>query len=426
MQIDSLWAKTALAAPLCPALSGTLEADVLVVGAGYTGLSAALHLAEAGVHVIVVDTEEPGYGCSGRNGGQVNPGSTKMSPSEVLDTLGPVWGEKFLQFGDRSCDLVFELIERHQIDCEALRPGYVQGGYGARGQRNNATWAREWGERGISIDTLNADETAALIGSRGYDWGLLDPRGGNVQPLSYARGLAHAAMAAGATVAANSRVNKLKRLGSSWLAQLADAQVTCRHVLLATNGYTDDLWPGLRQSVVPTTSFVTATKPLSHNIAVSVLPGGHAVSETARILVYYRKDAAGRFIIGGHGNWFDTQTTGSDTHVQAAAVRLFPELADAEWEYHWAGWPAVTRDHTPKLFALDEGVHAGLGYNGRGVGSATLMGQQLANVVLDATDPLIQVTPLKGFAFHGFRQLGISYHLLSRSWLDRLDRRASA
>ena len=279
-QVPSLWAQTALAAPDCPALSGAHDTDVLVVGAGYTGLSAALHLAEAGIDVTVLDAQEPGFGCSGRNGGQVNPGSTKMSPSEVRATLGPHFGEQFLEFGHRSCDLVFELIQRHGIDCEAVRPGYVQGGYGARGQRMNARWAREWGERGVDIQTLDKDGTAELIGSRGYEWGLLDPRGGNVQPLSYARGLAYAAQAAGATIAGDSRVNTLSREGAGWQATTLKAQVTARHVLLATNGYTDDLWPGLRQSVVPTTSFVTATKPLGHNVAASVLPGRHAVSET--------------------------------------------------------------------------------------------------------------------------------------------------
>ena len=418
----SLWAATASPAPQCPPLAGSEDADVVVVGAGYTGLSAALHLARQGRRVVVLESQEPGFGCSGRNGGQVNPGGTKMLPSEVLRTLGAHWGERFLQFGDRSCDLVFELIDRYQIECEAVRPGYVQGGYGRRGQVMNRGWMEEWGKRGVAIDFLGQDQVSELIGSRGYEWGLLDPRGGSVQPLSYARGLAWAAMGEGASVHGSSPVKSLHRTGRGWTVRCPEGSVSCETVVLATNGYTDDLWPGLRQSIVPTTSFVAATRPLGHNLLGSVLPGRHAVSETARIIVYYRRDASGRFIIGGHGNWFNTAETGDDRHVRAAAIRLFPQLADVEWEYHWAGWPAVTKNHTPNLFKLDAGVYAGLGYNGRGVGSATLMGQQLASVILDDAEPLVELRPLERFAFHDFRQVGISFHLLSRTLVDRFDR----
>ena len=193
-------------------------------------------------------------------------------------------------------------------------------------------------------------------------------------------------------------------------------------MVLATNGYTGDLWPGLRQSVVPVASFVTATAPLGHNVLPSVLPGRHAVSETARIIVYYRLDRQGRFIIGGRGRWFDVGDRADTPHVRAAALRLFPQLEGVEWEHHWAGWPAITRDHLPRLFALDRGVYAGLGYNGRGVASATAMGQQLANVILDEAEPLVQVRGPERFAFHRFRQAGISFHLLTGSLLDRLDR----
>ncbi len=419
---QSLWSATAIASPRSPPLAGAEEADVTIVGAGYTGLSAALHLAREGRRVVVLESEQPGFGCSGRNGGQVNPGSTKMAPSEVLRTLGPFWREKFLEFGARSCDLVFDLIEQYQIDCEAVRPGYVQGGYGKRGRRLNEIWAREWGERGVETATFGRDSMEALIGSRGYEWGLLDPRGGNVQPLSYVRGLANAAVREGASLHGSSRADSIRRDGAGWVVTTPSGRISSPVVILATNGYTGELWPGLRQSIVPTTSFLTATRPLGHNTLATVLPGRHTVSETARVIVYYRLDQAGRFIIGGHGNFFHGREFGDNRHVRDSAVRLFPQLADAEWEYHWAGWPAVTKDHTPNLFKLAEGVFAGLGYNGRGVGSATLMGQQLATVVLDDAEPLIRVRPLEKYAFHALRQVGISWHLLSRTALDRLDR----
>ena len=423
---DSLWAATAPAGPECPPLDSNDDADVAVVGAGYTGLSTALHLARAGRRVVVLDAGEPGWGCSGRNGGQVNPGGMKMLPDDVVATLGPVWGERFLEFGDRSCDLVFELIERYGIECEALRPGYVQGGYGAKGRRFNREWARQWTERGRGTRFLERDEIAALIGTRRYDSGMYDARGGSVQPLAYARGLARAAIEEGAAIHGASAATAVLHDGAGWSVRTERASVRCEFVVLATNGYTGDLWPGLRETVVPVASFVTATTPLGHNVLPSVLPGRHAVSETARIIVYYRLDRQGRFIIGGRGRWFDVADHGDASHVRAAAVRLFPQLEGVEWEYRWAGWPAITRDHLPRLLALDRAVYAGLGYNGRGVASATLMGQQLAGAILGDVEPLVEVRTPDRFAFHRLRQIGISYHMLTGRLLDRLDRRGSA
>ncbi|MBT6273179.1 MAG: FAD-binding oxidoreductase [Chromatiales bacterium] len=418
---DSLWSESAIAPVATPPLAGNAETDVAVVGAGFTGLSTALHLAEQGRNVTVLEAQEPGFGCSGRNGGQVNPGSTRMPPQEVLDKLGPDWGERFLQFGDRSCDLVFELIDRYGIECEAVRPGYVQGGYGAKGDRANARWAEQWQARGVAVQPLDREALHALIGTRGYDGGLLDPRGGSVQPLSYARGLAKACVDQGVNVHGSSHVTAINRDGAGWKVGSANGSVNARYVVLATNGYTDDLWPGLRQTVVPVTSFIAATEPLSHNVAASVVPGRHAVSETARVIVYYRRDATGRFVIGGHGNLFNSQERGDKQHVHNAALKLFPQLEGVAWEFSWGGWPAMTKDHFPRLFELDDGVYAGLGYNGRGVASATLMGQQLATVIQGSEDPLIRPQPLERFAFHGMRQAGISFHLLTRSALDTLD-----
>ena len=419
---NSLWAATAPPAPPCPALRSEEEAEVAIVGAGYTGLSAALHLVEAGKEVRVLDAGEPGWGCSGRNGGQVNPGGTRELPRDVIARLGPERGESMVRMGDATCDLVFDLIARHRIECDALRPGFVQGAHGRRGRVWLESWARQWGAFGAEVELLERGRTEELIGSAGYDHALLDPRGGNLQPLSYARGLARAAMAAGARIHGASRATGIVREGAQWRVATAEGGVRAPVLLLCTNGYTDGLWPGLRRTVVPVCSFVAATEPLGHNALRTVLPGRHAVSEAGRVIVYYRLDRDGRFVIGGRGNYFDLNESGDDAHVRKRAVELFPLLAGIEWRYRWSGYPAMTTDHLPRLLRVADGVYAGLGYNGRGVGTATMMGKQLALAVMgDATD--IRVEPMQSIAMHSFRQAGVSCRLLSGSLLDWWERR---
>ena len=419
----SLWAATAIDAPDCPALDSDEECDVTVIGAGYTGCSAAVHLAAAGKTVRVLEAAEPGWGCSGRNGGQVNPGGNRMLPEEVIDTLGAERGRHFIAMGDASCDLVFDLIERYQINCEAVRPGYVQGGWGNQGRRYQERWVRQWSDYGVECELLDRAGLCGLIGTDAYENGLYDPRGGNLQPLSYARGLARAALSEGAFIHSHSKAESIERHGQQWRVNVAGGNVlSAEHLLIATNGYTGDLWPDLARSIVPVCSFVAATEPLNHSMLATILPGKHAVSESCRVIVYYRLDQHGRFIIGGRGNWLNVSHTGDDTHVRTAAIRLFPQLADVAWDYHWAGWPAITRNHLPTIIALGPNAHAGLGYNGRGVASATIVGKQLSALVLGA-DPDLAAQPLKGYALHPFRQGGISFHLLSGSILDHLDRR---
>jgi glycine/D-amino acid oxidase-like deaminating enzyme len=191
--------------------------------------------------------------------------------------------------------------------------------------------------------------------------------------------------------------------------------------VIGTNGYTDDLWPGLKETVVPVASHIVASRPLGQNLARSILPGRHAVSETRRVLFYFRMDRDSRFVFGGRGKLFGGADDGGMAHLRAAAQRLYPQLEDVGWDFAWGGYVAVTRDHMPRLLELAPGVFAGLGYNGRGVAMATMMGKQLALAVL-GEDPDMAVETLRPIRFHGLRQVGITWNLLTGGWLDRLDR----
>ncbi len=419
---DSLWAATATDAPATPALEEQTECDVVVVGAGYTGLSAALHLAEAGKSVLVLDSFGPGWGCSGRNGGQVNP-AWKVLPDVLEKRMGQESAARAMRMAGDACDLVFDLVERFAIDCEAIRPGYVQGGYGQHGKDFIAQWVLQWQRRGVEVSMLDHDEISTMLGTSVYSFGMYDARGGSVQPLSYVRGLARAALAAGARVHGLSPVIDARRTDGSWVALTASgASVRARHLLWCTNGYTDGVIPGLRESVVPVTSFIAASSPLSAAARSTVLPGGHAVSETARIQVYYRLDGRGRMVFGGRGDALNTRLNGSTTHLERQALAMFPELEGVRWEYRWGGHPAMTTDSLPRLMRIGDNAFSALGYNGRGVAMGTMMGRELSHAVLSG-ETALPVTGLRKTPLHGLRQLGIAWHIFSGRLLDALDGR---
>jgi len=416
----SLWSATAEPAPQTTRLQGNENADVVIVGAGFTGLSAALHLAVAGKSVIVLEGREIGWGGSGRNGGQVNP-AFGVLPSGVRAHYGVERGERVLKLVDGACDLVFDLIARHDIACAPRRMPYLRAAYGRRGLREITNWVREWGEFGAPVTLRTAEETEQMMGSSFFAGSMEDARGGSLQPLSYVRGLGRAALAAGASIHTDSPARSVRRSGPDWQVDVGRGTVTARHLLLATNGYTDGLWPGLDRNIVPVASLQSASEPLPDRLRARILPHGHHVSETRRTMVYFRIDENGRFQIGGRGQPFDATRQHADTsHLRAEAVRIFPQLKDVNWDYDWGGLVAITKTHLPQLIRLGDNAYAGFGYNGRGVALATAMGQQLADLVQGADVPLPR-TEGAPFRLHAFRRLGIAWHMISGRFLDGFD-----
>lgn len=420
---QSLWAATA--APLAPfvPLHGVTRASVAIVGAGFTGLSAALHLSEAGRDVVVLDTLEVGEGASGLNGGQVIPG-LKYDP-DVLETMFPgVAGERLVSTIASGPDLVFKLIERHGIDCEATRSGWLQA---ATSEPALATLMRRvaaWSARGAPIEMLDRSRFVQLTGSQRYSGGLLDRRGGSVQPLGYVRGLALAATRAGARIHTQSAVRRLERAGSGWRLITANGEVVAERVVLATNGYTDGLLEPLRRSVVAVPSMQVATAPLSTEVLRWVLPQRQAVSDTWRLLRYFRLNREGRLVMGSRGVFGDVPLRDAAGLHYRAVRDIYPELGELTFEHHWAGWVAMTQDHLPHLHEAAPGVICGLGYNGRGVAMATQMGATIARWILgeDIANLGFPVTPLKPIRLHRFSRLGVACMIQYYRLLDRLHR----
>ena len=286
--------RTALSAPSVPPLDGGRSVSVAVVGAGLTGLSAALHLAEQGVETLVLDAHDVGWGASGRNGGQVNPG-LKWDPDTVEATFGPDLGPRMVALSGTAPDLVFGLIERHRIACEAIRSGTLRTAFGRRTMRGLEQTAAQWARRSDQVSLLDRDVVAGLTGTDRYWGAMLDRRGGQLNPLGYVRGLALAAIRAGASIHGGTPVSRMRRDGGGWLLETPTGVVTAEKVILATNGYTGELWPGLRRSIVPVFSAILASEP----VPGTIMPTRAALYEMGEITVYYRKDRENRLLMGG-------------------------------------------------------------------------------------------------------------------------------
>ena len=421
----SLWTTTATPASAYPPLEGDHRADVCIVGGGFTGLSAALHLAEGGASVTVLDAGEVGAGASGRNGGQVIPG-LKLDPSELEALLGPERGARLTELVGGAADFVFGLVRRHGIECEARQDGWIKACHREAALRTATHTAREWSRRGAAVEELDRGRIVELTGTEAYVGGYVDHRGGVVQPLSFTRGLARAALRAGVRIHERSLAATPRRGGSEWLVPTARGSVRASQVIIGTNGYTDlagpdGPWPKLARTVVPVYSYIAATRPLSDDLRGTILPKGHAVSDSRRLLRYFRLDATGRMVMGGRGKPRESADRSDYATIIASAGELYPQLRGYDWEFVWGGKVALTLDHLPHLHELAPGVHAALGYNGRGVAMATIMGKVLADRVQRRGDAVFPETPLRPVPFHRWRRPVFEVIVAWKRALDRME-----
>lgn len=417
----NLWEESAVAAPETPALAASGPCEVLVVGAGYLGLSAALHLAEAGRDVVVLDAHAPGWGASGRNGGQIIPG-LKYDPDEIEAKLGREGGERLWRLAGDAADTVFALVERLGLRAEARRTAWIQGIAGDAAARRARSRAEQWQRRGADVAYLDRAAAARLIGADRYEGAFVDRRAGALQPLSYVRELARAALAAGARIHGQSRVTALTRAGAGWVATTQQGvRIDAQAVLLCTNAYADGLLPELPRSIVAANSLQIATAPIPAALRDTILPGGKVLSDTRRVIRYWRLDAAGRLVMGGRGPYREPGPERDWAHLRREVQRLYPALAGIPFTHRWGGRVAVHPDYWPKLHCPQPGLLAAIGCQGRGIAWQTTMGRELARVVLDpryeSPLPVSGVTPIP---FAPLKRLGVSVTITAMRALDRL------
>ncbi|GAB4261872.1 MAG: FAD-binding oxidoreductase [Pararhodobacter sp.] len=406
-----LWAATVPQAPALTPLDGAQRADLAIVGAGYTGLSAALTAAEAGARVVLLEASGIGAGGSGRNVGLVNAGLWIMPESVEagLPKDDPLPG-----LLAQAPAAVWDIIARHAIACEARPAGTLHcaaddAGLGALRERE-----RQWKERQVAVRLLDAEETRARTGSGHFRGALFDPRAGTVQPLAYAIGLARAARAAGAVLHAPSPVTAARRDGGDWLLTTPGGTLRAPRVIWAGNAY--GRGPAANPAVAILPYFNFATDPLPASLRETILPGGEGAWDTATVLTSFRLDAAGRFVIGSVGQ-LGVETALHEAWARRQMARIFPQLAGQRFAHRWFGRIGTTPDALPRLIDHGPGAFGITGFNGRGIAPGTVLGQVLARHAL-GQGGLPGLKPARPDPLRVVRSLGIragaaALHLVS-------------
>lgn len=389
-----LWAATAPPPPALTPFEGDHSTDVAVIGGGFTGTSAALHLAQAGTDVVLLEAKEIGYGGSGRNVGLANAGLWVL-PEDIVKELGSDYGERLNTVLGASSDLVYQLIEKHDIQCEAIRNGTLHCAHSPAGYRYLQEREKQWGQRGAPVKLLSRTEAAPKIGSDAFYGALLDMRAGTVQPLAYAYGLAHAAVGAGARLHIGSPVTSLQRKDGQWHLRTPMGSLRAKAVIMATNGYLSHIHGELQQTFIPFNFFQFSTRPLPEDIRQSVLSGGHGAWDTATVLTSYRLDQSGRLIVGSVGQ---AQGFARGLHrnwAERTIRRVFPQVGGVQMEYGWHGVIAMTVNHIPRFHMLGPDLVMVTSYNGRGIGPGTVFGKLLAELVSGASEKDMPLPVLK-------------------------------
>lgn len=385
----SLWFATAEPAPETQPLRGDARADVCIVGGGLTGLTTALELARAGVSVVVLEREQVGFGGSGRNAGHCTPTFTHYGLDALHRMLGAPWAARLIQRQTRANDRAAAYIRDYQIACDWVQQGYVMGALRPGQIPALHEKARSYNAVGAQTRVLDRDEVAQITGSPRFYGGWLHKEAGHLHPLSYARGLARAALAEGARIHTGSAVTACNPKGGAWQVSTAGGHVIADKVIFATGAYTVGGWPKLEQSFRIQRVLVAATQPLSPEIRATVLPQNTTIHDGRGDIYVYKWDGHGRIV----ASMFPMGPRGRDMdytrRLMAARLRwLHPQITkDIRWDYLWFGELDMQSRTVPRLYGLAPGVVALTGLSGRGVPTGTMLGGILADWAHGTAEP---------------------------------------
>jgi len=416
----SWYAATATPLAPFPELRGAARADVCVIGGGYTGLSAALHLAQLGHSVTLIEAHRVGFGASGRNGGQVGTGQ-RLDQDALERRHGPDDARRLWQVGLDAVALVKSLIAAHGIDA-AWRDGVAHVDWRAKGAAETRAYAeklaRDYGY--AAAEPLDAAGVRALIGSDAFQGGMIDRGAGHLQPLRFALGLARAAAAAGVTIHENTEAHHVAP-GKAPLVRTAKGQISADHVVLACNGYLGGLERKTAARVMPINNFILATEPLGAR-ADTVLTKDIAVADSKFVINYWRLSEDKRLLFGGGESYGYRFPRDIAALVRKPMLQIYPHLADVKVDYAWGGTLAITRTRMPDFSRPAQGVWSASGYSGHGVALATLAGKYLAEAISGDAAGFDLMAKTRPAAFPGGGGLRTPLLALAMSWFALRDR----
>ena len=381
---NSLWAAMTPPGPDLSELIGTAEADVIIIGGGFTGLSTALHLREEGVDVAIVEAMEPGWGASGRNNGQVIPTLSRPDPDDIIARHGAA-GERFVALLRDSASALFDVVRRYQIQAEQEQAGWVQPVHSPGRIKIAERRVRQWSKFGASVELLSRDQTRHMLGSDAWFGGFWNKTGGHINPLALSRGLARVVLDHGGRIYARSPAAGFERTGSRWVVKTDKGQISGRALIVATNAYTGEfsksLMPAIAHEVMPVLSWQMATQPLSDNIRKSIIPGRQAMSDTHGELYFARYDARNRLVTGGAVIGPGNKAERLKLRVAERLQRLWPQIGQVNFDYVWNGYVGMTTDFLPRIHRLGPDAYGWTGCNGRAVALSIALGDELSKAV---------------------------------------------
>ncbi|WP_261844855.1 NAD(P)/FAD-dependent oxidoreductase [Aliamphritea ceti] len=417
---DSYYAASVEPQPQRSSLKGANEADVCIVGAGFSGLSAGLFLREQGYRVIVLESHQVGWGASGRNGGQLINGF-----NGGIEFLQEYFADSTMSIADLHLaggDYLQQLMQRYQIDCD-YRPGHVTVAYSRKHMQDLEAEAQLCQRYEIpGYQMLNAEQLKAYVGSEVYAGGLLDGRGGHLHPLKLALGEAAALESIGGQIYEQSSVVALEQQGSKQKVKTASGEVLADKVILCGNAYLGQLSKPLASRVMPAATQVMATEPLSEEQARTLLPANMCIADCRYILDYYRLSAGRRLLFGGGTVYGGVAPADIIGKLRPNMLKVFPQLNDVKIDYAWSGNIAITNNRHAQLGRLNDNLYFAHGYCGHGVNVTHLFGKILADAIGGETELFDRFSTVPWSGFPGGQRLRVPYSVAGSWWYGLRDR----
>ncbi|MCV6575748.1 MAG: FAD-binding oxidoreductase [Cohaesibacter sp.] len=417
----SYYAASANAHGSLPAAQGDLSCDVCVIGAGYMGLSSALHLAQKGYDVVLLDAHRVGWGASGRNGGQVGSGQ-RMEQDDLEKLVGHDHARRLWDLAEASKALVKSLIADHGIECD-LKPGILHADHKKSYVAHSKAYAQklqdEYGYDAIGF--VDRDEICSMLGSDAYYGGTIDWNAAHLHPLNFALGLSLAAQKAGVRLFENSQVLDIQK-GAKVGITTDEAQITASHVIMACNGYIDKLVPKIAARVMPMNNYIIATEPLSEAEAKALIRDDVAVADSKFVINYFRLSSDRRLLFGGGESYSFKFPSDIKSFVRKPMLDIYPQLKDIELDYGWGGTLGITLNRMPYFCKLDANIFNASGFSGHGVAMATLAGHILADAIDGQASRFDVMEKVPTHSFPGGRHLRWPLMVLGMLYYSLRDR----